>query len=329
MLPSLDVVVVNWNGGRLLHDCIESVGAIHDHRFELRRVVVVDNGSSDGSMDGLEWLDSRVEVIRSRRNLGFAAACNRGAIGSTADYLLFLNPDTRVTADALARPVEYLASPSGRDVGIVGPRLVDDEGATSRSCARFPTPAMFVSVVLGLNRLFPRRWPSHVMSEWDHRDTRQVEHVCGAFYAVRRLLFQALDGFDERFFLYLEDLDFSRRAALRGSRTMFLADAVVYHKGGGASQAVKALRLGYALHSRILYGYKHFPRRSATALAVGTLCVEPLIRLAHALGHLDGREITDVVLGYVRLWRRVLGDLWRHRGIQRWTQIRTDTEGHG
>lgn len=329
MLPSLEVVVVNWNSGRLLRDCLASVCAVHDPRFELCRIIVVDNASSDGSAEGLERLDPRVEVLRSCRNLGFAAACNRGAAGSTADVLLFLNPDTRVTADALARPVQCLAARSSRHIGIAGVRLVDDEGTTSRSCARFPTPAMFTRLMLGLDRLSPERWPSHFMREWDHRDTRQVDHVCGAFYVVRRQVFQSLGGFDERFFLYLEDLDFSRRAALHGWPTMFFADAVVYHYGGGASQAVRGRRLGDALHSRILYGYKHFPWRSATALALGTLCVEPLIRMADALGRLDRRDMAAVLVGWARLWRRVLGDLCSPMGAHRWRQAGTDSERHG
>ncbi|MPY90084.1 MAG: glycosyltransferase [Luteitalea sp.] len=325
-MPSLDVVVVNWNGGPRLRDCVASVCAVRDHRFELRQVVVVDNGSCDGSAEGLESCGPVVEIIRHGRNLGFAVACNRGAAGSTADFLLFLNPDTRVTPDALARPIQFLTSPSAQDVGIAGIRLVDDEGLTGRTCARFPTPRMFVSLMLGLNRLAPRRWPSHVMSEWDHQDTRAVDHVMGAFYVVRRPLFLTLRGFDERFFMYLEDLDFSRRAALCGWRTMFVADAAAYHQGGGTSRAVKARRLSYALHSRILYGYKHFPWWSATGLALGTLCVEPLIRVTNAISRLDAREVTNVVRGVAWLWGRVIGDLWRWSSIgararHGWTQM--------
>src|SRR5258708_40080093 len=101
------------------------------------------------------------------------------------------------------------------------------------------------------------------MSDCDYFDTRRVDVVTGAFLLVRRGIFEVLGGFDERFFVYLEDVDFLYRVGQAGWRCYYLAAARAYHRGGGCSEQAKAARLFYALRSRILYSYKHFGRASA------------------------------------------------------------------
>jgi GT2 family glycosyltransferase len=312
MHPSLDIIIVNWNAGRQLHDCLTSLGAVDRRGFTLSRVVVVDNASTDGSPDGLAEGNLPRTVIRNGENRGFAAACNQGAAGSEADYLLFLNPDTRVLPPSLARPLHFLQQSENGEVGICGIQLVDEAGQVSRTCARFPKPGHFVVKMLGLDYLLPRFFQSHLLLDWDHADSRAVDHVIGAFFLVRRCVFEALGGFDERFFVYLEDLDFSFRARKAGWRSFYLADAQAYHKGGGTSEQVKATRLFYALRSRVLYGYKHFGFAAATLLALGTLVVEPLARLMRAAIHRSGREALETVHGVARLWGS-LPELTRRR----------------
>jgi N-acetylglucosaminyl-diphospho-decaprenol L-rhamnosyltransferase len=306
-MPSLDIVIVNWNAGPLLRRCLAALSGAMAPGFELRRVVVVDNASSDGSHEGLEQLPLPVAVIRNATNRGFGAACNQGAKSSTADYLLFLNPDAYVTSTSLSVPVAYLSDSTHGDVGVAGIQLRGDDGHIARSCAREPTPGVIAARILGLDVVFPRAVPSLFLTDWDHATTREVPHVIGAFYMIRRELFERLGGFDERFFVYLEDLDLSVRVRQSRHRIMFLADAYVEHTGGGTSDAVKASRIAYSLHSRVLYGYKHFGWLAATLLAAGTLLVEPLPRLARALARGSVSEVRDTLLGFARLWRRVFG----------------------
>ena len=135
--------------------------------------------------------------------------------------------------------------------------------------------------------------------------------MIGAFFLVRRSMFEELGGFDERFFVYLEDLDFSFRARQAVWRSYYLADARAYHKGGGSSEQAKATRMFYSLRSRILYGYKHFGWFSATFLAVGTLFIEPFSRLALAIGLRSGREAKETIKGYAMLWR-AMPELFRN-----------------
>jgi len=318
MTARLDIVLVNWNEGSDLHECLKSVSKARNTTFALERVVVVDNASTDGSIGGLTESVPALPlvVVENAENRGFAAACNQGARMGQAEHLLFLNPDTRLERDCLTKAMKSLLVLSRKGVGILGIQLVDSSGEVTRTCARFPTASHFVAKALGLDHLFPRWAPSYFMSKWDHRESREVDHVVGAFFLVRRSLFEALGGFDERFFVYLEDLDFSLRARQAGWRSYYLAESRAYHRGGGTTQSIKAVRLFYSLRSRILYSYKHFNWWSATGVALLTLLVEPYTRSVWALLHLSVDGVLECFGGITMLWRSVpglVGAAWRAR----------------
>lgn len=302
MAASIDIIIVNWNSGEQLHKCLESIVFCNKDSYELNQIVVVDNASSDRSMDKLNVFDLPLSVIANAENRGFAVACNQGARGSEADYLLFLNPDTRLFEDSLIKPLTFMEQPENQNIGIAGIQLVDENGRVARTCARFPMPGMFLSKMLGLDKLFPLYFPSHFMSEWDHWETCQVDQVMGAFFLIRRQLFESLGGFDERFFVYFEEVDLSYRAYNIGWKTIYLADAQAYHKGGGTSDQIKATRLFYSLRSRIQYGYEHFGWLSATFLMVGTLFFEPFSRLVLSIWKRSPTEAKETLKGFVRLW---------------------------
>ena len=303
--PVLDIVIVNWNAGSALRDCLLSIAGASREAFQLSRVVVVDNASSDGSVDNLDGLELPLALVKNPNNIGFAAACNQGARSSEAEFLLFLNPDTRVFADTLDRSVAWMSLKENATTGILGVQLVDDQGRISRTCARFPNPSMFLAKMFGLNRSLPQYFKEHAYTEWDHKDSRPVEQVMGSYFFVRRSVFQELGAFDERFFVYFEEVDFSLRAKNAGWDTYFLASARCYHRGGGTSEQVKARRLFYSLRSRILYALKHFgPWRSST-LILATLLIEPLARLGQAAVRLSPRSAWQVIHGYGLLWRAV------------------------
>ena len=303
MTPILDIIIVNWNTGALLRDCLKSISQARTTTFRLQRVVVVDNNSADGSTDGLEGLsDQPISVLQNDVNRGFAAACNQGAAGTQADYLLFLNPDTRVFPDSLWRTWEFLDQSENASFGICGLRHVDDSGGFSTSCARFPTLRVFFGQMTGLCRLFPNWFPPHLMLESECVESREVDQVIGAYFLVRRTLFEALGGFDPRFFLYFEEVDFSLRAHRAGFRSYYLAATMAYHKGGGSSQQAKAARLFYSLRSRLLYGFKHYSFLAAFTLAILTLTVEMAARLLAALGSMSISKLVETAQGYSALF---------------------------
>lgn len=300
MSQRLAIVIVNWNAGRQLQDCLDSVRSSAAHLAPGQRlagVVVVDNASADGSADTLRLPGLPLQVLHNRSNRGFAAACNQGAAAAPpADLLLFLNPDTRLFDHSLALPLLRLAEPGRQRTGIVGIQMVDEAGQVARSCARFPTAAHFAWQALGLDRLRPEL--AHAMREWDHESDREVDQVIGAFFLIRRPLFDQLGGFDERFFVYFEEVDLALRAAHAGWHSLFLAEARAFHLGGGTTDQVKSRRLFYSLRSRLLYGRKHFGAGQRALLALVTWLVEPLSRLVHLALQRRWAEIRHLAEGY-------------------------------
>jgi len=299
MTGLVDIVIVNWNSGALLGKALASVNRHHEGL--VASVAVIDNASDDDSMDAavVGALPVPLVVERNASNRGFGAACNQGSRTGRSPYLLFLNPDARLAPGALELLVAFMQSQPG--YAAAGAQLIDDEGGVSRSCARFPTPLGLILQSLGLTRLKVFSGRAMHMHEWAHDTSADVDHVIGAFYLVRRTVFEALGGFDERFFVYLEDLDLSRRIHQQNARIRFCADARAYHTGGGTSRNVKAKRLFYALRSRIQYAFKHFGRPGAWATCVAILCVEPLVRLLGALVRRRGGG--DTLRAFLMLYR--------------------------
>lgn len=303
----ISIVIVNWNSGVQLKKCLDSL-----EDGLVSKVIVFDNASSDNSVSLIDGFKN-VLLIRSKENLGFGKACNIGARDAKSEYLLFLNPDAAVYPGTLDKVIAFMKAPSSANVGICGVQLVDETGHISRSCARFPTPTGFVVHAIGLDRFFPRL--GHFMAEWPHDTTQDVDHVIGAFYLVRRELFEAIGGFDEQFFVYLEDLDFSYRAHKAGWRSVYLADVQAFHAGGGTSNQVKAKRLFYSLRSRLLYAFKHFHLLGAMLVLLTTLLIEPITRSALAVARRSWSSLTETWEGYGMLWRWL--PQWIFKGVTR------------
>jgi N-acetylglucosaminyl-diphospho-decaprenol L-rhamnosyltransferase len=307
MSSSLDIIVVNWNAGRLLWHCLESISLSERSEVALKRVVVVDNASSDDSLRGLESGDLPLVLLSNTENRGFARACNQGASGSRADYLLFLNPDTRLHSQTLSRSVCFMELPENGSVGICGVRHIDESGKTATSCARFPSLKIFLWKMTGLAQLFPKVFPTHLLAEDECRESKDVDQVIGAYFLVRRSLFEALSGFDERFFVYFEEVDFSRRAKKQGYSSYYLADVTVYHRGGGSSEQAKTKRLFYSLRSRLLYAFKHFSLLEALSLSLLTVTLELASRLFVAALSLSFTRLNETIGGYAELIWYLMG----------------------
>lgn len=302
MNATLDIIIVNWNSGVQLRNCLESIITTNRKNFELNRIVVVDNNSSDGSAEGLEELNLPLRVIRNVENRGFAAACNQGAVGSDADYLLFLNPDTRLFSNSLSEPLFFMEQPENGHIGICGLRLVDDKGNMTTSCARFPTLKIFFGKIIGLSRLLPKLFPDHFILDSELTDSSEVDQIIGAFFLVRSHVYEENKGFDERFFMYFEEVDFSLRARQNGHSSYYLYQVSAYHKGGGTTEQVKAARLFYSLKSRIQYGWKHYAPFEAFILMILTLFFEPIARIILAVKRQSLSNLQETYEGYKKLY---------------------------
>jgi GT2 family glycosyltransferase len=308
-----DIVIVNWNTGLQLQDCLQSISpAITAPVLRLRQCIVVDNASEDGSADDLDRFPLPLTLIRNNENTGFAYACNQGAKTGKSEYILFLNPDFRLFPNSLEKALSFLDEKQNGHIGILGIQLIDGKGVIHRNVARFPTPRSLFFQMIGLDRIWPHRFPSHFMTNWDHRDSREVDQVTGAFFLVRRRVFEELNGFDERFFMYFEDLDFAYRAKNAGWKSYYLAEAQALHYSGGASYQIKAKRLYYLFNSRVLYIAKHFGTLSAIKILMASFLFEFWVRLGWSLATLSKQNSVATIQTYclfLQTLPRLLRDL--------------------
>jgi len=305
-IPTIDIVIVDFNSGPALRACLESIVVARTPEVVISRVCLVDNASSPPSAEAALGLGLPIDLTTNQDNRGFAAACNQGATGSKADYLLFLNPDAVLRPDSLSVPILFMEEAAHATVGICGIQLVDESGRVHRSCARFPTPSNYLIHLLGLNRLSPSIFRPQFMEEWDHGRTQSVDQVIGAFFLARRSLFERLNGFDERFFLYFEEVDFSYRARNLGWATYYVSGTRAFHQGGGTSSKALRLRLYHSLKSRILYAEKHFSSLKTQVVKIEALFLEPGLRLAQSALRRSPYSVGAICSVFPRLWSELL-----------------------
>jgi hypothetical protein len=154
------------------------------------------------------------------------------------------------------------------------------------------------------------------MGEWDHLTTQEVDHVIGAFYLVRRFVFKKLKGFDERFFVYLEDIDFSKRAQKHGWSSVYYTDVQAHHLCGGSSGKVKSKRLFYSVRSRLLYSFKHFSYFDSLKILIITMMVEPLTRAIWAVRLMSFVSLKESIMAYGHLLNWIYKKLkFKYKGM--------------
>lgn len=271
----VDIIIVNWNSGNLLRECICSINK--KNQSVVNKVIVIDNNSADHSDKNLST-ENNIELIKNSENLGFAKACNQGFRKSTADFILLLNPDAKLLQNTLSDCVDFMFK--NPDVDILGCKLLNDEGNLTYSCARFPTPLRIFFDACGLSKISPRIFtPSTIMTDWDHKSSREVDEVMGAFMFIRRNVFEKIGYMDERFFVYYEELDYCKRLSLKGGKTYYNSDITAIHTGEGTTQFVKGFRLFLNLRSRLLYAQKYFTKAGYLLVWFSTFFIEPFKRI--------------------------------------------------
>jgi GT2 family glycosyltransferase len=301
MSKEIDIVIVNWNSGEYLREC---VGSINQYaRDYTNQIVIVDNGSTDNSAININSLHVQCKVIINSVNLGFSKACNQGYKETSTKYVLFLNPDTLINSRSLECPISLMDQNPG--IGICGIRMMDEVQQTSRHCARFPTILTFLFQALGINKLPLLKSYGMHMDDWDHETEDYVDHVIGAFFFVRRQLYDEIDGFDEDYFVYYEDIDFSFRAKKNGWLSYYDPKCNVMHVGGGSSRKVKAQRLAYSLSGRMIFVKKHYGVIRQILLLLIILLIEPVPRMINLLAKKEISEIKNVIYGYLLFWQRI------------------------
>lgn len=284
----LSIVILSYNTKDLTIRCVESIvnqykGELENGEFE---IVVVDNASTDGSPSVISNIIRRspdqisnIKLIKNKDNYGFAKGCNIGVDKSQGKYLLFLNSDTEVLDKGFLGMTEFLEN--NQKISILGGKLLNKNGSSQPSCGKFYTPFNLFVMLIGMERFgFLRKNPSEI---------QKVDWVSGGCMMLKKSFFEKLNGFDEKFFMYMEDMELCYRAQKLGFSTYFYPNVKVLHKKLGSSNKSFAI---IHIYKGLLYFYKRHRSHFEYALAKVMLTGKALsaILVGFLIGSLSLRE---------------------------------------
>jgi GT2 family glycosyltransferase len=279
MLPliamDVSVVIPSFNDRDYLRRCLRSI-LEHTQGIEYE-VIVVDNASGDGSPEMVAAEFPQVTLLRRADNAGFAVAVNQGIRAARGDLLLLLNSDAMFTSNALPPMHHYLQAHP--EVGVLGPKLLDDDGSLQLSCRRFPgfATAFFNRYSLA-TRLFPKNPIStrYLMTNFDHNSIAEVDWVSGACMMLPRQALDRIGLLDERYFIYIEDVDLCQRAHRAGYEVVYFPEVAVLHHIGYSTSSLPSRSI-IERHRSMWHYYKKYRGGNllldmATAAGIGLRC---------------------------------------------------------
>jgi len=265
--PTISIIIVSWNVRDLLRRCLQS---IYDQTKTSFEIFVVDNASSDGSADMVAAEFEDVKLIRNRKNRGFAAANNQAVKLARGDYIIFLNDDTEILDSALDKMAAYLKD--NKSTGIAGARLLNADKTIQVGTARtFPSFKVLSTMLLGFHSfLMKKDWlQKYYMLGNDFDKTQSVDQVMGASLMTRRSIIQRLGSFDEKFWIWFEEVDLCKRVKNAGYDIAVIAPAeIIHHKGKSFVQQIKLKKFWHLSKSLLHYSWKHFPPYQPILLAL-------------------------------------------------------------
>lgn len=291
------VIIVSYNTRDQTMECLRSLAECAPAGTE---VVLVDNGSHDGTVDAVKKTYPEVIVDAATQNLGFAAGVNRGVAQSTGDQVLLLNSDAVVLPGSIEKLSDFaLEHPA---YGLYGGRTLRPQGGVDpSSCWGAPSIWSLSCFALGLSTVFKRsRWlDPESLGRWPRDTVREVPIITGCLLLVSRSDWDRLGGMDETYFLYSEDAEFSIRAARRGFRPVLVPEAQIIHAVGGSTKSSVGERSGLRM-SMIMAGKTTMLRQVWTARRAA-------IGLQLLLAGVALRAIAERVLGRPGMWWQVWG----------------------
>jgi N-acetylglucosaminyl-diphospho-decaprenol L-rhamnosyltransferase len=266
MTLDVSALIVNWNVRDLLDACLASLAG-REGDDAPKEIVVVDNGSRDGSVAMVRARYPDVRLIEAPHNPGFAGGINLAAAAATGDALFLLNPDTLVEPGALRQLTRALRNDP--TLGAVGPRLIESDGSVQSSRRRFPTaPTLFLESTPLQGRLAARTLARYYLDDVPVTVPARPDWLVGAALLIRRTAWQEVGPLDTGYFMYFEETDWFRRAAARGWRAGFVPEARVVHYSGKSSEQNIAARHLRFTSSKLRYAERYHGAPLAGALSV-------------------------------------------------------------
>jgi N-acetylglucosaminyl-diphospho-decaprenol L-rhamnosyltransferase len=249
----LSIILVNYNGSKFLEDCL---GSIKKYLKEISyEVIIVDNSSSDNSINIIANEFPDFNLICSKNNLGFSRANNLAIKQAKGQYLLFLNTDTILIDDSLYSLLDYLTE--NHDVGAIGSRLVFENLRYQLSFGN--PPNLVIELIDKVRYRLDNRYHSSLSKFYDRQYSKvqEVGWVTGACLMIRRDVFEQIGGFDENFFMYFEDKDLCKRVKELGYKVVYYPKTTIIHLLGGSSHGIKNSINKYYRDSQLYYYQKH------------------------------------------------------------------------
>jgi len=253
----LSIVIVNYNAGHYLENCLKSIYA------ETKQIPfdiwIVDNNSKDASVSMIRRNFPLVNLIEKKENAGFARANNDAIRKCTGDYVLLLNPDTLILENAIDKMVKFMEE--NPRTGIAGCKVLNEDGTLQLACRRsIPTPGVAFFRLTGLSRLFPnsKGMAKYNLTYLNPNQANEVDAVSGAFLMIRRQVVDKIGKLDERFFMYGEELDWCLRTKKAGWKVMYYPDAEIIHYKGECSKSNSRKAAFEFYRSMYLFHKKHF-----------------------------------------------------------------------
>ncbi len=278
------VLIVNWNTRELLAECLGSLPI--GFGGEAHEVLVVDNGSTDGSVAMVRKSFPEVRLVALAGNRGYAAGNNLAAGKATGDELMFLNADTRLRRGCVeALRMRLYANAK---IALVAPKLILPDGSVQASCRGFPSPLSVAMDAIGLAALLPRAFGSYRMRTMDYGVAQRVPQPMATCWLMKRSAWERVGGFDERFPIFFNDVDWCRRAANLGLEAWYEPAAEVEHVGGASTRQVRPQMVWESHISLLRYYRKHLPWGAGSPMY--WIVVPPVIlgALVRAKGWHDG-----------------------------------------
>jgi len=267
----LSIIIVNWNTKDYLEQCLASIYEnIKEITFE---IIVVDNASSDSSVQMVREKFTAVILIENKENLGYGAANNQGIKKSRGKYILILNPDTIIVPNSLQKLATFLER--NPKVGVVGPKILNPDSSIQFECARdFPTPLTEFFVLSTLYKRFPKSkiFGKYLISYWNHNDEREVNLLSGSCALFRKEVFEEVGLFDEGFFMYTEETDLFYRIKRHGWKVYFLPSSQIIHLWGKSTEQLPYKMAVEARKSMELFFKKHYGLRAVFVHRVAVIC---------------------------------------------------------
>lgn len=301
--PTLSVVVLSWNTRDITLACLRALQA--DRPRHAREIIVIDNGSHDGSADAIAAALPSIRLVRNVDNRGYAGGHNQGAQLARGEFLCTLNSDTEVREGALDALVDSLRGDP--TLGAVAPKLVNLDGSVQRACMRFPGLLTALCYDTWLGKFWPGSWidDRYHMRDFDHMHSRDVPQPPGAVFVIRRQEYLDLGGLDEHLFLFYNDVDLCRRLWRMGRRIRYVAEVDVVHHGGASTKGYGDFIVIWH-RNRLAYYRKHYGPWVMPYLRMIVRMRALQERMALRRRHTDPSDLRDALAHLARCRREIL-----------------------